>query len=448
MILSIRILLRLRSVFARQCFAWMVYGLLEDPSDEFLVRLHHSRHSDPCTERDNGNRLNGRIAQLLRTASADEKQPAEDQGERFSWASSCSLRLLAIPHSHVTSNMAVKILFAGKAVRLMQAATAGSLGLGQGDKFQRGSSGAVHQYLSGGAAAASSLKEARRTHSEMGMRGYSIAEVALFGDLFTQILRQPQDAVRLLESAVDRVNDAISARLWRLLRDELDFSSHLQLVRNTYLLGKGELFQSVLDGVEAATHSRLGSVAMSSAEQDSHLNWHILRSTAKLLGLDDETMLRTLRLRADSCSVDLSDFGTHVHLGSVSCTGGALLATAATTVVESAAELPSIFTGVALTSASPVAGHDCGAVWLVDRKHVSRGFFLSAEFACDWGRARAAAGAMAGASTYSVAELGAMQCCLHGDAKLLEQAEGDAVKRYRLSELLPDAFGPGDLGIA
>ena len=26
-------------------------------------------------------------------------------------------------------------------------------------------------------------------------------------------------------------------------------------------------------------------------------------------------------------------------------------------------------------------------------------------------------------------------------------AEGDAVKRYRLSELLPDAFGPADLGI-
>ena len=27
-------------------------------------------------------------------------------------------------------------------------------------------------------------------------------------------------------------------------------------------------------------------------------------------------------------------------------------------------------------------------------------------------------------------------------------AEGDAVASYRLSELLPDAFGPGDLGIA
>lgn len=27
-------------------------------------------------------------------------------------------------------------------------------------------------------------------------------------------------------------------------------------------------------------------------------------------------------------------------------------------------------------------------------------------------------------------------------------AEGDAVRRYRLSELLPDAFGPADLGLA
>jgi len=27
-------------------------------------------------------------------------------------------------------------------------------------------------------------------------------------------------------------------------------------------------------------------------------------------------------------------------------------------------------------------------------------------------------------------------------------ATGDAIRRYRLSELLPDAFGPGDLGIA
>ena len=26
-------------------------------------------------------------------------------------------------------------------------------------------------------------------------------------------------------------------------------------------------------------------------------------------------------------------------------------------------------------------------------------------------------------------------------------AEGDAVNRYRLSDLLPDAFGPADLGV-
>ena len=37
-------LLRVRIVFIRQCLAWMVYGVLEDPGAEFFVQLRSRHH--------------------------------------------------------------------------------------------------------------------------------------------------------------------------------------------------------------------------------------------------------------------------------------------------------------------------------------------------------------------------------------------------------------------
>ena len=38
-------LLRVRIVFVRQCLAWMVYGILEDPGAEFFVQLRSRQHN-------------------------------------------------------------------------------------------------------------------------------------------------------------------------------------------------------------------------------------------------------------------------------------------------------------------------------------------------------------------------------------------------------------------
>jgi len=76
--------------------------------------------------------------------------------------------------------------------------------------------------------------------------GYTSEEVNRFSEAFREILRQPRRATELLEAAVDDVNTAISSRLWMLLKDKLGFITFIQMIRNTYLLGKGIKNNSML----------------------------------------------------------------------------------------------------------------------------------------------------------------------------------------------------------
>jgi hypothetical protein len=348
----------LRVVFLKQCFAWMVHGELEDPGLEFFIQARHHNKEQGRSAGD-GAPLQDKVLHALFQASRSTTSPAASQhrahttGETpmFDWTSSYSLSLDKIPSSHISPRIASKIVFAGKAVKLLH--TSGALQTSEASRHPTGSKGAeyhqteAYRYLSSGASnevaaseqtdsesepegdsqaskrptlskAATGAQEAAAMSVEDQVRsafgeyvasgGYSVQDTQRFSELFSAVLAQPDRAVELLETAVEAVNDCISNRLWVLLRDSYGFNSFLQVIRSTYLLGRGELFQSLLDGILQQTYS----APPETLEMDNILNWRILRSSAKLVGLEnDDSLNDMLTLKVSSASLNIRNFAMH-----------------------------------------------------------------------------------------------------------------------------------------
>jgi hypothetical protein len=132
----------------------------------------------------------------------------------------------------------------------------------------------------------------------------------------------------VFESLVNEIYDSVSSKLWLMLRDQLGFSRFLQAMRNIYLMGKGEFFQSIIDGIleisnntpfsamdveddgivepikSSTIHSRKLADAKS-AQLYSSLDSTVMRTTAKLLNLDEESLANLLSLRVNNPNVRL-----------------------------------------------------------------------------------------------------------------------------------------------
>ncbi|KAJ1428550.1 Spc98 family-domain-containing protein, partial [Ochromonadaceae sp. CCMP2298] len=233
----------------------------------------------------------------------------------------------------------------------------------------------------------------------------------------------------LLEAAVEAVYDVISSRLWALLRIRFGFCGFLHVIRNTYLLGKGELFQSLLDGVVAQTHK---PAPMDGKGVERQLQW-VMRETSKLVGIDDESLGGMLSLSVNSPelvadlrrqelwgaagrggaeapspqqqfagvwgylrrkavgTVARNEVRTVHRLGGGGGGGGANTSMGVGAggdeyVSDMEEESPTPFpapTSTPTTSTSTPT-YIQGGLWLQDRKHITRGFSLSATFAPTW----------------------------------------------------------------
>jgi hypothetical protein len=88
----------------------MIYGDLEDPGNEFFIfkRLTTDHSTD---ERDSS--IYGEVLHKITNNNATID-------EIFDWNSSYILRLEYLPESHVSPRTASKIMFAGKAVKLLK----------------------------------------------------------------------------------------------------------------------------------------------------------------------------------------------------------------------------------------------------------------------------------------------------------------------------------------
>lgn len=320
-----RIVLKIRAIFLKQCVTWMVHGELEDPGNEFFIYEkassgQESKVASIVADRSGSDAQPGIhdevMGKLMRAVgissnnmSSQSSSSSSSRGKGFDWNTSYALRLEYVPETHVSPRMASKILFVGKAVRLLKSSASKGA--------SKGASKELFEYLSAGYDGASPLEpaeledapssgekdlDAYRLHLDS--CGYKPAEVEAIMNKFKEILRQPDFTVELLESLVDDINSTVSGKLWVLLRDAHKFTSCLQAVRSTYLMGKGELYQCLLDGVLGLTFAPTPDVK----KQDTHLTWDVLRAAGKLLGLDEDIFSNIISLRVNNPSNSVTDF--------------------------------------------------------------------------------------------------------------------------------------------
>ncbi len=297
-----RILLKVRSVFLKQCFTWMIYGDLEDPGNEFFIfkRLTTEHGTD---ERDSS--IYSEVLHKLANNNVFDEASNNNNKELFDWNSSYILRLEYLPESHVSPRTASKIMFAGKAVKLLKSSNSSN-----NEKVSTHVK-EVYDYLSSSfhkGAVANSTDQQTIVGDNDGVIhttfGYNKEDLDRFMQLFNNILSQPEYAVEIFEALIDDINNTISTKLWSLLRDHHMFANCLQAMRSTYLLGRGELYQCILDGILELTESATDI----SSKADTLLNWDVMRSAGKLLGLDDDILSSMLRLHLIANTTILNDF--------------------------------------------------------------------------------------------------------------------------------------------
>ncbi len=327
-----------------------------------------------------------------------------NKGLGFEWSSGFLLRLERLPDSHITPNLASKILFTGKAVLLLQR----SLSDQQHTKDHRGrqenegdmgSGNSLFRYLSQGhsfhhtsqrekeddlafeegsdweddedeedadiTSTESHLKKENNNNKDAEDRGHSDGKSAIFlgfskeeieyldgqfhsllhlslpsssGSSLTPSSSSPVTKfIPTFEALLSRVYDVISNRLWRYMQEEYGFLHYLHVIRNTYLLGKGELFQNILDEIYPLTFpttlraqlhhtsldppSTLNLTSLPSIEEmDELLNYKILRQAAKLVGLDEDDVTHVLALHLDFSSMTIQKFNEE-NLTYFTCNG-------------------------------------------------------------------------------------------------------------------------------
>jgi hypothetical protein len=110
--------------------------------------------------------------------------------------------------------------------------------------------------------------------------GYTVDELKKYVGGFYACMSVDGLYKEVFEQLVDEIHNTISTKLWTALRDVYGFQSFINIIRNTFLMGKGELMQLVLDGITAQTF--LPNVDTRKANMI--LETHVTSSAGTILG--------------------------------------------------------------------------------------------------------------------------------------------------------------------
>eukprot|EP00300_Choanocystis_sp_HF-7_P010292 c16876_g1_i2.p1 GENE.c16876_g1_i2~~c16876_g1_i2.p1 ORF type:complete len:557 (+),score=96.77 c16876_g1_i2:35-1705(+) len=125
----------------------------------------------------------------------------------------------------------------------------------------------------------------------------SQVDTRLLQDLFNELIEKEFQVTRV-EAIVERLREAVAQRLWSLLMVQCKFSETLKLVRGMFLLGRGNVFQSVVEEsleLFRSTPSRNASNQINA----------IFAEACAAAGIDDKTaQMFSLQLPANSSSAN------------------------------------------------------------------------------------------------------------------------------------------------
>lgn len=231
-----KILCVCHGVLYKQLSAWMLHGLLLDEKGEFFIGLRQKK--PPPGSSDGG--------------QPPHQLSAAARGQEF-------VIHHALAPSYLPARVLEKILFVGEAVTIFQTKT----GVGKS-----------------GAAMATNL-------SNTGSKFRS--EQFRFGHMLTQLQRQPVFQLHEFEMVIDSIRDCVAELLWSLLVEESDLTGHLQLMKDFFLLGRGELFLAFVD---LAQHF-MSIPPSATTQHDVNVAFH---QAMVRVGMDSESMAKQFQL--------------------------------------------------------------------------------------------------------------------------------------------------------
>ncbi|KAM8894514.1 gamma-tubulin complex component 4 [Spinachia spinachia] len=246
-----KILAVCHGVMYKQLAAWMLHGLLLDQSEEFFVKQGPSAGGVAANqeeeEEDLG--LGGLSGKQLR--ELQDLRLIEEENMLAPSLQQFSLRAEMLP-SYVPIRVAEKILFVGESVQMFE------------------------------------------NHNHSPSRAGSILkhQEDMFATELHRLKQQPLFSLVDFENLIDRIRSTVAEHLWTLMVEESDLLEQLKIIKDFYLLGRGELYQVFID---LAQHMLK---APPTAVTEHDVNVAFQQAAHKVL-LDDDSLLPLLHLTVD-----------------------------------------------------------------------------------------------------------------------------------------------------
>uniref|UniRef100_A0A1A8RFG9 Gamma-tubulin complex component n=1 Tax=Nothobranchius rachovii TaxID=451742 RepID=A0A1A8RFG9_9TELE len=246
-----KILAACHGVMYKQLAAWMLHGLLLDQSEEFFIKQGPSAGGAAASqdeeEEDLG--LGGLSGKQLR--ELQDLRLIEEENMLAPSLQQFSLRTEMLP-SYIPIRVAEKILFVGESVQMFE------------------------------------------NHNHSPSRAGSILkhQEDLFAAELHRLKQQPLFSLVDFENLIDRIRSTVAEHLWTLMVEEANLLEQLKIVKDFYLLGRGELYQVFID---LAQHM-LKTPPTAVTEHD--VNVAFQQAAHKVL-LDDDNLLPLLHLTVD-----------------------------------------------------------------------------------------------------------------------------------------------------
>ncbi|KAM3625575.1 uncharacterized protein V6R79_014365 [Siganus canaliculatus] len=254
-----KILAVCHGVMYKQLAAWMLHGLLLDQSEEFFVKQGPSAGGAAANqeeeEEDLG--LGGLSGKQLR--ELQDLRLIEEENMLAPSLQQFSLRTEMLP-SYIPIRVAEKILFVGESVQMFE------------------------------------------NHNHSPSRAGSILkhQEDMFAAELHRLKQQPLFSLVDFENLIDRIRSTVAEHLWTLMVEESDLLGQLKIIKDFYLLGRGELYQVFID---LAQHM-LKTPPTAVTEHD--VNVAFQQAAHKVL-LDDDALLPLLHLTVDYQGKDSKD---------------------------------------------------------------------------------------------------------------------------------------------
>ncbi|KAI4876154.1 hypothetical protein NFI96_017595 [Prochilodus magdalenae] len=246
-----KILAVCHGVMYKQLAAWMLHGLLLDQSEEFFVKQGPSAGGAAAAQEEEeedlgiGGLSGKQLRELQDLRLIEEENMLAPSLQQF------SLRVEMLP-SYIPVRVAEKILFVGESVQMFE------------------------------------------NHNHSPSRAGSILkhQEDMFAAELHRLKQQSLFSLVDFENVIDGIRSTVAEHLWTLMVEESDLLGQLKIIKDFYLLGRGELYQVFIDLAQHMLKTPPSAVT----EHD--VNVAFQQAAHKVL-LDDDNLLPLLHLTID-----------------------------------------------------------------------------------------------------------------------------------------------------